>query len=98
MKKYPRQFLKDFYKTQRHLDGKVGLKINTSFQNLHCEIKKKPEDRNVEYMKCIVEDIKNIKFNKRFREDFPSFAVFKKFFKKEKLTLQDLKDLSRKDI
>jgi hypothetical protein len=62
-------------------------------QNLHNQYQLKKENRDAEVIQTCMNEISEIRQVPRFREDFPSFAKFKKYIKKEKLTLKDLNEL-----
>jgi len=85
-----RELLKGYYKTQRYEDRKVGKQISALFQRFFEEFKKSKEKRDAESMKLLAEEITKLRKEKLFRHDFPTFASFKKYLKKEKITLKEL--------
>jgi hypothetical protein len=85
-----RELLKGYYKSQRYGDRAVGKKIDSLFKRFHEEFKKKKEERSVEMLKVLAEEITSLRKQKLFRHDFPTVASFKAFMKKEKITLKDL--------
>lgn len=89
-KRLERELLKGFYKQQRYTDRVTGKKIDVLFQEFHVELKKEVKDRDTDKLKLIVKDISQLRSQKLFRQDFPTFAKFKKYLKKENLKLQDL--------
>lgn len=88
-KKHIRNQFKKFYKTKKKEDAKVGLKINGLFKEFFAEINKKPEERNIEKLKQTVEQISHFKKVRLFKQDFPTFASFKKYCKEEGITTKD---------
>ena len=80
--------MKQFYKSKKKEDGLIGRRVNELFQQFHFELKQ--EKKNPERMKEIVEQIAALKKERLFKEDFPSFAAFTRYLKKEKVTLKDL--------
>jgi len=93
MNKILRNELKKFYKEKRLEDGKVGRFIDECIQAIHQEYKLAVQDRNAIVIENNLAELKTVREESRFRQDFPDFASFKKFVKKNKLTLQDLKDV-----
>jgi hypothetical protein len=89
-RKNEREFLKTVYKTQRYEDRKIGKQIDALFTQFHAEMKRELKDRNVDVLKSIVSQLSELKHQKTFRQEFPTFASFKKFVKKEKITVEDL--------
>lgn len=91
--KLVREELKKFYKKQKGEDRKVGLAKNALFQQFHDQMRLPIDKRDIELLKSIVEQLKEIKQMKLFTADFPSFALFKKYCKREDITLKDLKEV-----
>ena len=90
MKNLEREKLKGYYKTQRYQDRFVGKKIDGLFQQFHTEIKKPKETRDVATLGLVAQQITELKHEKTFRQEFPTFSSFMKYLKKEKITLTDL--------
>jgi hypothetical protein len=89
-KKQEREFLKTVYHQQRYEDRAIGKKIDVLFSQFHKEMKKEIKDRNVDVLKSIVSQLSELRQQKTFRKEFPTFSSFKKFVKKEKITVEDL--------
>ena len=88
-----RQHLKKYYQQKRQEDGiHVGRRLDAISQGLHYQFKAAPQDRDIELIKKSVEELEATKKEPRFRDDFPTFSSFVKFYKKEKLNLSDLVD------
>lgn len=85
-----RKDLQKFYKSKKKEDSQVGLKINSLFQEFHSEMKLEQKDRNLNRLKEIVEQLRELRKTRLFKHEFPSFAMFNKYCKKEDLTLKDL--------
>ena len=72
-----RTYLKKIYKNKRNQDGaEVGRKINDLMQALHIQNSLTEENRDKDVITFALREITSIRKEKRFREDFPSFAVF----------------------
>lgn len=106
MNKMLRQELKKFYKEKRQEDGRtVGRRIHELAQVLiksPIENVRKDKDGKLRFDttpegRLAFEEMQEIRNLPRFRDDFPDFATFKKFIKKNKLTLKDLKDVDGED-
>lgn len=83
MNKFMRQQLKKNYKYRYHQDGKeVGRRINALSQNLMKMQVGGVDPESIEAQESLKELIKLRKSN-RFKQDFPSFAKFKKFLQDE---------------
>jgi hypothetical protein len=89
-KKNEREFLKTFYHQQRYEDRKIGKQIDSLFTQFHSEMKKEIKDRDVEVLKSIVAQLSELRHQKTFRKEFPTFASFNRYLKKEKISVQDL--------
>ena len=89
-KKIIRESYKKAYKKYKIEDRKIGLKINELFKQFHKEMRLESKYRDIEKLKSIVENLRSLREIKLFRQDFPSFSIFKKYCKKEKVSLQDL--------
>jgi hypothetical protein len=85
-----RNLLKRLYKKMKYEDRQGGLTINALFQEFHAQLKLETDKRDVEKMKFIVEQLAENRKNKRFRDEFPSFAAFARYLKKENVSLEDL--------
>jgi len=85
-----REQLKGFYKQQRYEDRHVGKKIDSLFTRFHAEFCKPPAERSGDALKLIVTELAELRSQKTFRKEFPTFASFKKYVKEENLTIKDL--------
>lgn len=84
-----REKMKQTYQRMRKRDGvDVGRKVNALVQQIHNENRKQPRDG--EKLQSLVQQIEELTFEKRFREEFPDFPSFKAYVKKEKLSIKDL--------
>jgi hypothetical protein len=97
-----RNFFKEFYKRQKSKDKEVGLKIDSLFAEFfeereYIEEKRKEgkeiDEETIKFLAKLATDIKTLQEKRRFRDDFPSFAAFYRYIRKESITLKDLEDL-----
>jgi DNA-binding transcriptional regulator YhcF (GntR family) len=88
-----REKLKEVYQKMRKQDAvEVGRKVNALVQQIHTEkrVQRETQSRNPEKLASLVEQIKELTFEKRFRDEFPDLPSFKAYVKKEKLSIKDL--------
>ena len=96
-----REHFKKFYKKQKNKDREVGLQITRLFAEFFYErncIRKsgQPADQEtIKYLGKLAANIKELRETTRFKDDFPSFAMFYRYVRKEKVTLKELEDLQK---
>lgn len=93
-----RNHLKEIYKNKRREDALVGRRINEltkvwlaadreySVEGDKVSVKTTPEAEDA------LAELQEIKQERRFREDFPTFSTFKTFVKKNKILIKELED------
>lgn len=83
-----RNQVKEIYKKRRLKDGKeVGQRINVLMQTLVYQSKLPKEERDANLITSTATELKEIKSEPRFRDEFPSFAKFWNFIKKTNLEI-----------
>ena len=93
--KRQRNALKKVYRQKKREDREIGIRLSLylkefySETSLLCKNESVPEDKKIR-IENLAKEISNIRKVKRFREEFPSFAAFKKNLKKEELGVEDL--------
>ena len=81
MKKNFRLELKRLYKKKRQEDGRtIGREVDELVNSLHDQHARSEVERDLPLIKATVSRLKEIRAEARFRDDFPGFASFKKFF------------------
>ena len=94
MMKLTRNAYKLFYKKLRKSDGKIiGRRLDFLTNQLLKQYKKLPEERDKTIIEQYLAEAIELKKEKRFRQDFPSFAVFYKYCKKNEVFLKDLQEV-----
>lgn len=90
--KETREKLKKFYKEKKKESGLLGRKIDNIVQELHSLNKLKPEDRQKlkDHEEKLIKSLQDLQTEKRFKQEFPKFSVFRSFVKKNKLKPSDL--------
>ena len=83
---------KKFYKKQRAADAEIGRTINRLMQQLHFWRKQPVENLDQEAVKAILTEITGLRKEERFRDDFPTFVLFKDFLKKHDISLDELEE------
>lgn len=91
-----RDELKRFYKEKRKEDALVGRRVHELVQ-VWIHAKKTYENKGDKVIlkttpeaEDALAELQEIKEEPRFRDEFPSFAKFRKFVRKNKLTFEDL--------
>jgi len=93
-----RRTLKHFYKAQKIMDASLGLRKTELYAQFFEERAfivrsgKAPDKETIKILGTIAKSIKEISETKKFQDDFPSFGSFYKFFKKENLSVDDLRN------
>lgn len=92
--KFFRNYAKGFYKRSKTKERKIGRKINELMQELHHESKFRDKgDEDKEYLKRLMKELIELRQTPRFIKEFPSFAVFFNYIRKEGMSYNDLKEL-----
>jgi ribosomal protein S18 len=93
-KKLFRKKLKLAYKMLKAQDRELGFKKNQLFFDFIAEYNRVHPSRRTDEEKTqlgeLAKQVDEITKEKRFTDDFPSFAAFKHYFYEENLTLDDL--------
>jgi hypothetical protein len=93
-----RNEFKKFYKQQKSKDREIGFEINRLWREFLDEreyIRRSgttPDEETVKYVGQLAKQIKDLTEQPRFRKEFPSFAAFYRFVRKEGVTLQDIRE------
>ena len=99
-KKALREAFKKFYKEQKSKDREIGLEINRLFAEFFYETKyiqksgKPADEETIKFLGSLAKQIKDLKETGRFKHDFPSFASFRRYIKKEGVTLKEITEIS----
>jgi len=88
-----RQELKKIYKIQRKKDAEVGKYLNECLQKLLKQYKLPREKRDVVIIEDNMKIVDSIRKEKRFKDDFPSFAKFYHYVKENGLSIKELYDI-----
>jgi len=86
--------MKEVYKENKSQDSKLrGREINKLVQEIHKYRKLVPNltEEQKQQIEELAMKLKNLCKEKGFKNDFPSLPKFKKFLKKNKISLEELK-------
>lgn len=95
-KKFFRNYAKEFYKRRKAEERSIGYKINQLMQEFYYEkshFNKDNSEESKKYLNGIVKELYELRQTPRFVREFPSFATFFHYIKKEGLSYNDLKEL-----
>jgi len=81
---------KRVYKTLKKDDSKrVGIRINDINKQLHTQTRLTKENRDVELISSLLEEVVGLRKEQRFLDDFPSFSSFYQNIKLGEMRLED---------
>jgi len=89
-----RNEIKKIYKQKCRQDGReVGRRINVLNQEILYWRSKPQSEVNIDAVTLCLRELSALHDESRFRDDFPTFASFKSFIKKENISVKELEEI-----